>query len=312
MTSETGILAEGAWRVWRRQRVLWWFFLVNLVLSYLSAIPLQSRIGSVTNHSRAASRLVESFDTGAFSELIANPDVGFRASTAESLPAWLVFFIFVLFLTGGILAAYSADYKLTSAEFFQFCGAYFWRWVRLLAFMIILLVPVVFVSYGLVGWSGRLILDAAGEKTGYWALLGSVLLISFLAMTVRLWLDMAQVRIVIEQEPAIRRSFVHAFKFTFRNFGSLFWLYLRISVLAWLGMAFALWLVARMPARHSGLSFLILEIALLWWAGTRLWQRASEVVWYQRRILALPPASVAQAPVVPHVDSTPLDSLPTN
>lgn len=311
MTSESGILTEGARRVWRRQRVLWWFFLVNLALSYLSTIPVQSRIGSVTNHSRAASRLIEGFDVGAFSELISNPDVAFGARYSESLPALLVFFIFALFLTGGILSAYSADYKLSTGEFFQFCGAYFWRWVRLLAFMIILLVPVGFVGYELLTWSGRLMLDAAGEKTGYWALLGSILLISFIAMTVRLWFDMAQVRTVIEEEPAIRRSFVHAFKFTFRNFGSLFWLYLRVTVLAWLGMALALWMVARMPARHSVLSFLLLEIALLWWAATRLWQRASEVVWYQRRILALPPASATEV-LIPHVDPSPMDPLPTN
>ena len=311
MTSETGILREGARRVWRRQRVLWWFFLVNLALSYLTAIPLQSRIAAVTSHSLAASRLVDNFDMGAFSELVSNPDVAFGARTAESFPALLVFFIFTLFLTGGILAAYSADYKLTTAEFFHACGAYFWRWVRLLSFMIPILVPVGFVSYGLLSWSGRLILDAAGEKTGYWALLASVVLISFLAMTVRLWFDMAQVHTVIEEERAIRRSLVQALKFTFRNFGSLFWLYVRISVLAWLGMAAGLWLVAHIPGRHSGWSFFILEIVLLWWAGTRLWQRASEIVWYQRRIVALAPPSVTQ-PTVAQLDPTPLDTLPTN
>lgn len=311
MTPETGILREGARRVWHYQRALWWFFVVNLVLSYLSTFPLQSRIASVTNHSRAASRLVEEFDIGAFSELTSNPDVAFGARTAESLPSLFVFFIFALFLTGGILASYSANYKLTTPEFFQACGAYFWRWLRLLFFMCVFLVPLGFISYGLLTWSGRLMLDAAGEKTGYWALLGSVFLISFLAMTVRLWFDMAQVRTVVEEERVIRRSFFQALKFTLRNFGSLFWIYLRISVLAWLGLAFGLWLVTRMPAYHSGLSFLILELALLWWAGTRFWQRASEVVWYQRRVVALPPASEIR-PAVSDLNPTPLDTLPTN
>jgi len=310
MTQGTGILREGARRVWNRQRVLWWFFLVNLALSYLAAIPLQSRIASVTSHSLAASRLMDGFDLGAFSELVSNPDVAFGARTTESLPAVFVFFLFALFLTGGILASYSADYKLTNAEFFGACGAYFWRLVRLLLWMIIVLVPVAFVTYGLMRWSGELVLDAAGEKTGYWAGLASLLLITFLAMTVRLCFDMAQVRVVIEEERAIRHSFRHALKLTFSHFGSLFWLYLRISVLGWLGLAFGLWLVTRIPGRHSVLSFVILEIVLLWWAGTRLWQRASEVLWYQRRVVALPPASVTQ-PVMPQIsDPTPLDSLP--
>jgi hypothetical protein len=311
MVNETGILREGARRVWRRQRVLWWFFLVNLGLSYAAAMPLKLRIASLTSHSLAASRLVEGFDIGAFSELIRNPEVAFGARTAESLPSLLVFFVFALFLTGGILASYLADYKLTTAEFFQACGAYFWRWVRLLALMIIVLVPVGFVSYGLLSWSGKLMLDAAGEKTGYWALLGSLFLISFLAMTVRLWFDVAQVRTVVEEERAIRRSFVQGLKLSFSHFGSLFWLYLRISLLAWVGLALGLWLTAHIPGSRSGLSFFVLEIVLLWWAATRLWQRASEVVWYQRRVVTLPPVSATQT-AIPGLDTTPLDTLPTN
>lgn len=311
MTCETGILREGARRVWRRQRVLWWFFAVNLALSYLGTVPLQLRIASVTSHSIHASRLVDGFDIGVFSELISNPDVAFGARRAESVPAVLVFFVFALFLTGGMLASYSAEYRLTTAEFFQACGAYFWRWVRLFVLMVITLVPVGIISYGLVSSAGRLLTEAADERRGYLALFASLLIVALLAMTVRLWFDMAQARTVIEEEPAIRRSFRQGLKITFSHFGSLFWLYLRIGLLAWLGLGLGLWLVAHIPGRHSGLSFLVLEIVLLWWAGTRLWQRASEVVWYQRRIVALPPPSIPQ-PAIPVSDLTPSDSLPIN
>jgi hypothetical protein len=96
---------------------------------------------------------------------------------------------------------------------------------------------------------------------------------------VRLWFDMAQVRAFIEDERAMRRSSLAAFKLTMANFGTLFWLYFRISFLAWLGLGLGLWFWIRLS---GGAAVIMLQIVLLWWVATRLWQRASEVAWYQR------------------------------
>ena len=49
-------------------------------------------------------------------------------------------------------------------------------------------------------------------------------------MCIRLWFDMAQVRAVVEEETGMWRNAGRAFKLTFSNFGSLFWMYLRISI----------------------------------------------------------------------------------
>jgi hypothetical protein len=64
-------------------------------------------------------------------------------------------------------------------------------------------------------------------------------------------------------------------------------MYFRISFLAWLGLAAALLIWAKIPAERVGPSFIVLEAALLWWTGTRLWQRACETVWYERQSAAL-------------------------
>ena len=293
---------EGAWRVWRRQRTVWWMFAVNLLLALFSTVPVSQRMQEHINHSLASQRLVNGFDLGTFTELLSNPDVAFGAAWRESYPAIFVFFVFVLFLTGGILAAYSADHKLTTREFFHACGAYIWRLTRLVVFMLIVLIPIPFLCGALISWSGSVINDAGGEKTGYWVLLAVVLLTLFLSMTVRLWFDMGQVRAVVENERAMRWTFVRSFRLTFSNFGSLFWLYFRISFLAWLGLAVGLWLWAHISG-HSGLSIVMLELVLLWWIGTRLWQRASETVWYQRN------AAVAVQNVAPVTPPAPVPEL---
>jgi hypothetical protein len=282
MAQENGVLREGARRVWKRQRIVWWFFFVNFLLSWVAAAPYSARLAGVTAHSLHSERLISGFDYSAYSELVSNPEVAHDARLPESGVAVLVYVVFALFLTGGVLETYAADRKLTTAEFFQACGAFFWRWFRLLILMSIIIVPLVMLSHFLFHESGKMILTTLNEKTGYWVGLLVFLLSTFVMMVVRLWFDMAQVRTVVDDERGMIRTALRAFKFTFSHFRSLFWLYFRISALAWLGLAAGLWLWSRISGQRSGLSFFVLEMVLLWWIGTRLWQRASETVWFMR------------------------------
>ena len=309
MINHSSILAEGARRVWRRQRIVWWIFAVNLILAFASAMTLVHPIGNVTDHSLAARRLVNGFDWGMYSELLTTPDVNFESHIPGSGSAVLVFFIFMLFTTGGILASYGNEYALSTREFFANCGAFFWRSVRLFFFMAIVLTPIVIGGRALLHQAGKAVNDAAGEKTGYWFALLATFLTLFLMMAVRLWFDLAQVRAVVEDESAMARSCLQAFKVTFSNFGSLFWIYFRISLLAWLALAVGLWLWIRLS---GALAITMFEVVLLCWVGTRMWQRASEVAWYQSRLII--PHSAPERVLSPTLEPLPAplaaESLP--
>jgi len=275
-------MREGARRVWRHQRILWWMLFVNIVLAAFGTMPMASRVGRVADHSLQGQALAGGFDLPAFLELASNPDVAFWSKTTDTVWFALIFFVFAMFLTGGILETYRTNRKLGAPEFFHACGAYFWRWVRLLIFLLIILAPVFFLTSGITKWSGKLSDDSPQEKLGFWFDVYGLLFVALLMMAIRLWFDMAQVRAVAEDEHAMRRSLARAFKLTFRNFGSLYWLYFRISFLAWLGVAAAWWIWLRIPAERIGSTFFLFEVLLAWWIGTRLWQRASETVWYER------------------------------
>ncbi len=296
--NQSGILSEGARRVWRHQRVLWWFFAVNLILASFGTVPVSSAVGRVADHSLYSQRLSEGFDLSAFFDLAGNPEVALQSKFPGSLLFALVFFVFALFLAGGILETYRGDRKLTTAEFFQACGGFLWRWVRLLIFLLIVLVPITTVGSGITAWSETLSSDAAQEKLGFWVDVVGLLLVALLLMSVRLWFDMAQVHAVAEDERSMLRATARAFRLTLGNFGSLFWVYLRISLLGWVGLATAILIWTRIPAQRVGLSFLVLESALLWWIGTRLWQRASETVWYERQWLTPVMMTAVSAPEV--------------
>jgi hypothetical protein len=307
VSEHSSILIEGARRVWRRQRIVWWIWFVDLILALASSIPLLHRIGAVTDHSLAAQRLVNGFDWGTYSELLSTPDVNFGSAFPESTAAVLVFFVFMLFMTGGLLASYNNDYKLSTRDFFASCGAFLWRCVRLFLFLAIIAGAIMYGGHAVLHWGGRLINDAGGEKTGYWVALFAIVLTTFVMMSVRLWFDMAQVHAVVEDERAMRRSLKSAFKLTFSNFGSLFWLYCRISFLAWLGLAIGLWVWTRLSGATA---IIMLEAVLLWWVGNRMWQRASEVAWYQRFAIAAARTDAIAARSQAMPEPTPIPATP--
>jgi hypothetical protein len=269
--------------VWRRQSVLWWIFVVNFVLACMGAGTFMVHVGPVLDHSLQSQALVHGFNPMVFTALLMEAHGTAAVGTASACLA-VVFFIFMLFVEGGLLEVYRLDRKLTKGEFFEASGRFFWRFVRLLIMLLIVLIPVGIV-YTLRTRASNLVDERSPSPVpGIWVGLIGLLVVLFLMQAVRLWFDMAQVRAVAEDERAMRRALGRAFKITFGNFGSLYWMYLRISIVAWLVTAVLLWIWLRLvrPER-IGVSFLLTQLILLSWLGTRLWQRASETIWYQRR-----------------------------
>jgi len=290
MGSRRGAIGEGARIVWRRQRVLWWAFAVNLLLALMGTIPTAAGLGSILNRSLASGALVGGFDVPTFAELAMSPARPFHVASAALFP--LVFLAFMLFIDGGVLAVYRADRKFTTAEFFEACGRFFWRFFRLLILFLIVLVPIIVFNRVTTSWSDRLAVDSPLPLLGIWVQAFTTLIALLLLMAVRLWFDMAQARIVVEDERAVRKALWAALKLTIRRFPGLFGMYSEISLLAWAGLvaSFLVWAKWVRP-EWTRVTFLLSQGFLLFWLGTRFWQRASEIVWYLRS--AAPPSSIA-------------------
>jgi hypothetical protein len=288
-------LVAGLGLVWRRQSVLWWIFAVNFVLACMGAGTFVRQVSPVLDHSLQSQALVDGFNPVVFSALLMEAQGASGAGTTAASFV-LVFFIFMLFVEGGLLQVYRLDGRLTKGEFFQASGRFFWRFVRLLIMLLIVLIPVGIVNNLMTRASHFLDERSPSPTPGIWVRLIGLLVVLFLMQAVRLWFDMAQVRAVAEDERAMRRALVRAFKITFGNFGSLYWMYLRISIVAWLLAGALLWSWVRLVRPEwIGVSFLLTQLILLSWLGTRLWQRASETIWYQRRL----PVVVAQPEPAP-------------
>jgi len=289
----------GAGIVWRRQRVLWLVFAVSLFLSYIGVRGLVARVRPALDHSSdAAPRLYHHFDVSAIAELTSLPEQPLTVTSPPYMLTSLLFAIFMLFATGGVLAAYRRDENLSMAEFFGACGDHFWRFLRLLVYFAIAFIPVATLA-SICGAAYNHMDDVSVSPLSavYFAIAATVVVV-FFAISIRLWFDMAQVIAVAEGERRMHKALRQAAGLVRRNFGSLFWLYLRISLVGtfFFGMGLYWWMIHLRP-ESTGKAFLLSQLIILVWIGTRLWQRASETAWYGENQAAVrepaPPAPVS-------------------
>ncbi len=283
-----GVVAAGASLVWRHQRVLWWVFAVNFVLGVIGTAPTQQRLQEVLGHSLAGRPLTNGFDFGMFLELVRVPESNLFGSHGSSLHAALLFFLFMLFVTGGILTVYREDRKLKTGEFFGASGAFFWRFVRLTLFSLIPFGILAFALWGMDKISDRIGDRAVAAQTGFYIFLAGAIVITLLLLFVRLWLDIAQVRAVTQDERRMWSNLWKAFGISRRNVATLFRVYLCISGVAWVTLAAGLFLWTKLPPTATPVTFLLLEFIILMQLLTRLWQRASAVTWYRRHAATFP------------------------
>ena len=303
-----GLVAGGASLVWRHQRILWWVFAVNLVLGLVATHTAAHTLHEKLSGTLAGEPLVNRFDLGMLLELVDRPEVNLLSSHGESLLSALLFFVFMLFVTGGILEVYREDRKLTTGEFLGASGGFFWRFVRL---MLLSLIPLAAIGILYSLWhrfSGFVDDRVVAAQAGFYVLLLGIVALTLLALWVRLWFDIAQVRAVVQGEHGMWRNTWKAYGITWRNLGSLFSVYFCISFFAWLALAVGLWIWTLLPARTIALTFLVLELIVLTQIAARLWQRASAITWYQRHAIEVPsdvvdytttrPVELAEAPAV--------------
>ena len=240
----------------------------------------------------AGQRLLHGFDLGMLIELIRLPEVNLiRWSTGSYLFA-LVFFLYMLFVMGGILQTYREDRPLTAGEFFNASGTFFWRFVRLLLLSIIPFAIAGSVYQALSKAADKIGDRSIADQTGIFLSLVALVVFVLLALSVRLWFDVAQVRAVVCNERGMWRNTWHAFSLTRRNFGSLLGTYVAITLLGWIFMAICLMVWAHLGSTATPAIFVALELIILSQLATRLWQLGSATTWFLGQAEAVPADTV--------------------
>jgi len=291
--SDYGNSVSGAGLVWKWQRLLWWIFAINLIFAFFATQGMVDRVSPALDHSKASQYFVHGFDVSQMAALATQPDAPLEFQGPTVVHFSIVFMILMLFFTGGILATYVRDERPATGIFFESCGYYFWRFVRLLIYMLIVFLPI----GGLAAFTGAMYHRIDERSISPFPAVhffeAAVVVILFLMILIRIWFDLAQVIAVAEDEKRMHKTLRLAFGLFFRNFFSLLWIYLRASIVACLVVGFCLYFwMAKLAPESTVVAFLISQLMLVVWIAARLWQRASEAVWYRRNAPV-----AAQAPV---------------
>ena len=310
---QKGVVAAGFSLLWRRQGVLWWVFIVNLVCGAMGTLPAMTQLRAALGRNLAGEKLTHGFDVPMFFELMRLPNVSLMRSTTISYAFAFLFFLFMLFVTGGILETYRLDRKLNTGEFFAASGAFFWRFVRLFLLSIIPFVIVGMMYQGLDKLADHIGDRAIADQVGIFLSWGATLISMLLALWVRLWFDLAQVRAVVQSERGMWRNVWKAWRISWG--AGLYWKYVVIALLAWIVAGLCLGIWTHVPPTAPLLTFLLLQLIILAQLASRLWQLAGAMTWYQRHPELVPapafvevspvPAETTPAPEIPPADSGP-------
>jgi hypothetical protein len=302
---------SGAAFVWQRQRVLWLLYIANFLLASFGTYETKQRVGSILNHRLAADQLLHGFNVGAVISLGTHPETPFASLHAGMLHSALLFSLFMLFATGGILATYYSGQRLKAGPFFEACGHHFWRFFRLTIYLLIVLIPI-----GILGKIASSLYDRIDKQSispmpAVHFIEAAVVVMILLLMCIRIWFDMAEVIAVAEDERRMHKALRSSASLLLHNFGSLFWLYFRVSVVGWIvfGLGLHFW-IEHLPPDSTRAAFVLSQFLIIFWLATRLWQRASESIWFrehQRAIAASAP--VIEPPLAPQPEPYP---SPTN
>jgi hypothetical protein len=297
---DKGILGAGFALTTRHQRILWWVFAANFVLGGLGSSGAARALGGALHHSLAGERLANTFDVGMFLELVSQPDVKLFSHSGGIALFAALYFLFLLFVTPGIIAVYLQDRKFSTAEFFGAAGSFFWAFVRLALWSLIpfILVDLLFqLVKALSDYVGARV--AADQASFYILVIGSIPVL-LLALWVRYWFDLAQARSVSLKDRAMRRNAVHMFSIAIRQAWRGYWAYILSSVFVWIVTIIAVLIWRRVPGRAVWLTTLLLEIVMLTHIFGRLWQKACATTWYM-----LNPEPLPALPVTPSRSSMP-------
>jgi hypothetical protein len=305
-----GSVRSSAGLVWRHQRLVWWIFVVNLVIAWLSSLPARATLSAVLDHSLESAKLVTGFDVSTLGMLLQRPDVSLRTLASGTAGAGLIFLIYLLLIDGGVFATYLEDRKLSRSEFFESSGLFFWRMVRLALYSAVPFALLIAADFGVARYAEKLSSDSPLERLGFFVNIGCKLVIAVVALFVRLWFDLAQARVVLDDERKLCGTLWGSLKLAFGS-GRLFASYIGIGLFAAItfGVGVAIWVY--FPHSSTGASFLLLELVTVIQIASRLWLKAASA----RRIALLPieaemPRITAREALLPALEVTDVPSAP--
>ena len=310
-TKNPGLLGSGLGMVSRNKRYILWFWLLNLTLAEFGTAAFRKGAHAILDHSLTADGLLHGFKLSVMGDLFARPEFGqMSAMSTPALYFACLFFLATALFLPGIFQGYASTYRLPREDFFRACGRNLWRFIRLMIVAGIVMGIVAGILFGV----NNAIVKKAGESTN--EVLGfelniTGLFVIFLIMSIlRIWFDLAETDVVLDDQRAVRKSIGTAFRHTFGSLGRLLTSYVVITLVAAIILVGGLWAWIKFVSSASIVgAFLVSQFTLLLLLIPRFWQRGVAISYWKQHMMV--PVAVIEPVTTPVLPSPVMPELPS-
>jgi hypothetical protein len=293
----------------RSYRMIALLYAVNFIIAGILAWGFHSVLARTIGDSMSLENLVKDFDYTVYGDFMFK--YGGRISSLISQLSWLIFFYLLLntLLGGGTIALLkNRGERFSMGSFFENCGAYFFRFLRLfLIFAVILFFVGVAASMVFGFLYSALTSNAVSEVWPFTFAIILFLLFLFVVMLVVMMADYAKVVTVVDDARSMLKTSWQAIKFVFRHFLST--VGLQLSIILFLLVAVILYLVLENQIGMATpfailVMFIIQQVSVGFKVWTRVLTFAGELELYGGFEPELPTA--VTVPVVPEPAGVPV------
>ncbi len=205
-------------KTFANKRLILIFYLTNLILGLIVILPLRAIIDEFVGYRLMGAKLADRLDMDFLFELLLHKDSFLDVMRGLILFVPAVYWLFLLFLSGGALAIFAHNEKYSSPIFWGNCGRFFGRFIRLAIWSLPLLA--VFFALPLLAKALQRLFFGSDPYQyitywGRWLQLG-LGFVSFLLFG--MVLDYARIHTVLTDERNMRTSLWRGFRFAFENF----------------------------------------------------------------------------------------------
>ena len=277
---------KGWKKVLKHKRMSLLLYGLNLFVAMLSLIPLSGFLKKTLAHSLMANKMLTGFDYTFLTDFYHQYGQGISLILNQSIGFIILFFVFSVFMMGGILSVFKhTAHEFSFAQFWKGCGKYFWRLLRLTIYFLIIQ-GVIFVFFGwlflqMVGSSSPFGLESELVLVNNFKILFPIYV--FVITLFFMIQDYTKIHLVQEDQIWLTQPIKQSFQIVFNNIIPFSFLYL-LNILTLLLLFGIYWIFKNQLNVNSLLSIFVLsQLFIFGRVVIRLLNLSSATYLYQNR-----------------------------
>jgi hypothetical protein len=280
--SNRKIMIRGMALIFKKRRLVFRLWAVNLVFSLAAVAPLVFLMMNHLAHSLSGEKVLQKLDLLWLGDFIYRYQNVAPAFMGVTLLAMILYLLLAVFLNGGIIGCLNRlDAKATLSGFFHDCGFYFWRFFRLF----LLSIPIYLLAIGVLFRLLAAGLDMFTRRAATeWPVLivSNIRLLALLLLLgiVSMFFDYVKISMVTRDSRNVMKETWRTLKFILGHFFKAWGLYL-LAGLVFVLLTLAYLEVARLLPQNRPLLVLLV---FLWQQLYILGRQASKVLFFATEI----------------------------